>query len=476
MGGRGLRRSLKKEARLSSYFRGEWKPRWLKDYIAQKAERDQAAATRMVEDAPEPGNPTEGEEATAESNPWADLGWWTPDEWQQWWNWNGFEGNHADNTTSASSWSPGRSTTTSTSTSSSSFGFFLVGRSDSGLVSSTSTSLSPWWEDFQWMGWLSTTSTTSSSSHPPNHGLFPTVGPAQPMTDLRMELTNAEVASLQEAAVPQQTLHRLQAMMQMLDQHQLEGRGPEARWALGCLLRRLDESVQARDVILGVLQRRLVPRGYLPVRRYPVSEDLRWRIYSWARNYRDDLVHVADRHLQTGLVPADQHFPSAGMPLQHAPSSPSVVASEAAASTPREEVSITDEASVERRSSGSSSEEPVSPPSLDSSWACDENGVPGDAPRGPPCPTPVNAPGETPVSSAEVAVGNTSVERALRGELLGIWREPVDENVSAEVPEGEASSSSSTTSTTTSSWLVPVPPHEEDDSEQDIHNQMFYLP
>ena len=50
-----------------------------------------------------------------------------------------------------------------------------------------------------------------------------------------MALTNSEIATLQEAAVPQNTVHRLESMMQTLDQHQLEGRGPEARWALGCL-------------------------------------------------------------------------------------------------------------------------------------------------------------------------------------------------------------------------------------------------
>ena len=268
----------------------------------------------------------------------------------------------------------------------------------------------------------------------------PDVNPAPPLQEMRMELSNAEVATLQEAAVPQQTIRRLQAMMEALDRHQAEDRGPEARWALGCLLRRLDEGLQALDAALGVMARRLVPRGYLPVRRYPVDEGTRWHIYSWARAYRDDLSHILDRHLQTGLIPDDAVFPDSGRPIQ-APSSPSVVASEAQASTPREAVSITDDAaSPDIDSSDESGEEKETQPSLNSSWARNDTGQlvhvepasPSDLPRGPPPAVPVNAP----VTTADEGTGSsqavsespgepTQIERALRGELLGIWREPV---------------------------------------------------
>ena len=278
------------------------------------------------------------------------------------------------------------------------------------------------------------------------------------MHEMRMELSNAEVATLQEAAVPQPTIRRLQAMMEALDRHQAEDRGPEARWALGCLLRRVDEGAHALDEALRILARRLVPRGYLPVRRYPTNEGARWHIYNWARAYGDDLLHVLDRHLQTGLTPGDQVFPDAGQPVR-APSSPSVVASEAQASTPREAVSITDDAASDNPSSGDSEdgeEEQASQPSLDSSWARNDTGTwvhvesasPSTLPRGPPPPHPVN----TPESTNEEVIGSntaeagsreepTQLERALRGELLGIWSEPASEETN------EALSSSSVVAT-----------------------------
>ena len=178
-----------------------------------------------------------------------------------------------------------------------------------------------------------------------------------------------------EAAVPQNTIHRLEAMMEMLDRHQQEGRGPEARWALGCFLRRVDEGVQALDSIIRILARRLVPRGYMPVRRVPSSETLRWQVFSWARGYRDCFEFVIGRHMQTGLMPDDNEIPTEA-PRLSSPSPRSVVASEAQASTPREAVSITEAASSPpAASSGDSVEDQVSGESLDSEWVKDESGT-----------------------------------------------------------------------------------------------------
>ena len=349
VGGGGMKRLLKREARLAAYFKGDWKPRWLRDYIDQKAKREQVLVAEEGElESGELLEDADDESSTTESNPWAELGWWSQEEWQQWWNWNGVKNDTQGSP--SSTWSSS-STSTSTTSWASSWATSWVDFTTPEASSSdrpvwlSSLSLSSVWEELSWFAqigegdFVSTTSTTSSS-FPPNYGLFPVVSPAPPLSDLRMELSNAETAVLQEAAVPQQTLARLQGMMEMLDRHQAEGRGPEARWALGCLLRRLDEGTQALDAILGVLSRRLVPRGYLPVRRYPSAEGQRWHIYNWARNYCSDLVFVVERHLQTGLTPDDQHVPSEGdhsRPLRSR-SPQSVVASEAQASTPERQL------------------------------------------------------------------------------------------------------------------------------------------
>ena len=188
------------------------------------------------------------------------------------------------------------------------------------------------------------------------------------------------------------------------------------------------------------------------MRRYPAREEHRWRIFSWARGYRDDFVHVVERHLQTGIIPADAEFPQAPQ-WDGPPSSPSVVASEARGSTPREAVSITDSATPPRpSSSGESGEEQVSRSSLNSDHALDENGVlvrvdpasPSDLPRGPPVPRPVNEPMGMPdgqaVTEEQQEEPLTDFQRALRGERLGIWRDtaedPEEDVVAAAVDVG----------------------------------------
>lgn len=272
--------------------------------------------------------------------------------------------------------------------------------------------------------------------------------------------------------------------MEMMDRHQHQGVGPESRWALGCLLRRADEGVAALDMVVRVLARRLMPRGYMPIRRVPGTESGRWQMYSWARGYRDVMEYVIERHLQTGFLPVDQEIPTEAPPMRSA-SPQSVVASEARGSTPREAVSITEEAtSTVRASSGSSRQETTSPQSLDSSWALNSNGdlthvepaSPSEQPRGPPEPRPVTDPAEpgdvAAPETAEVAdhgvhegtPGTSGLDRALRGELLGIWAEP-SSLVSPGTPgEADARHSgtelvlSSSTSTTSSAplWTAPL--------------------
>ena len=452
VGGGGMKRLLKREARLAAYFKGDWKPRWLRDYIDQKAKREQVLVAEEGElESGELLDDADNESSNTVSSPWAELGWWSQEEWQQWWNWNGVKNDTQGSP--SSTWSSS-STSTSTTSWASSWATSWVDLTTPEASSSdrpvwlSSLSLSSVWEELSWFAqigegdFVSTTSTTSSS-FPPNYGLFPVVSPAPPLTDLRMELSNAETAVLQEAAVPQQTLARLQGMMECLIV--IKRRGEVLRRA-GLWVASFADSTKGRRRLMPSWVSSLAasfPRGYLPVRRYPSAEGQRWHVYNWARNYCSDLVFVVERHLQTGLTPDDQHVPSEGdhsRPLRSR-SPQSVVASEAQASTPREAVSITDDEEVACASSGSSTEEPASSQSLTSDWALDEHGVrvrvlpasPGDAPRGPPPPEPVHAPagdapaGDDAASSGGVnalsAEGEGSLARALRGELLGIWSE-----------------------------------------------------
>eukprot|EP00439_Symbiodinium_sp_Y106_P020438 s1847_g2.t1 len=157
----------------------------------------------------------------------------------------------------------------------------------------------------------STSSTTTTTSYLPNHGLFPEV--SEPVagefdTVWMMQLTNSERALLQESGVPTATVSRMETVLETMDRQQAEGRGAEGRWALGCFLHRATDGLEALDRIVGVLQRRLLPRGYVPIRRVPHNEQLRWSLLQWGRNQRDILQGTLDRHLDVGLIPADSEL------------------------------------------------------------------------------------------------------------------------------------------------------------------------
>ena len=180
VGGRGMRRSLKREARMAVYFRGEWKPKWLEDYIKQKQARSSGLEPAIVAlDAQASSDPAVASSQGAETmvqnpmdNPWADLGWWTQSDWDHWWSWNGVNSSEKASTTPTSS--------------------------------QITVPWSLWGATLSWTS--STSSTTTSVAAPPNHGLGPGVFPAHPPLEQRMSLTNGEIASLQEAAVPERTV------------------------------------------------------------------------------------------------------------------------------------------------------------------------------------------------------------------------------------------------------------------------------
>ena len=358
--------------------------------------------------------------STWSSSSWSSSSWssnWTPStswwsSWQTQWQWQE-EHEETENEVQVEEWPwPGESTTSSTTT------------------STTSSSSPSWWEP----------STLPSSSLPPNHGLYPEVRELEPGeldAVWLMQLTNSERATLQENGVTPATVQRIETLLETMDRQQQEGRGPEVRWALGCFLNRASEATDALDAILGVLQRRLLPRGFVPIRRVPRNEQMRLSLFNWARNQRVILEGILGRHLDVGLVPGDNDLPPAegGMAVsvepEHSPAS--VVATEAAASSPVEAVSITPSVSANegfgRGVQNSSSDERSSHRAVNSRGemvsvpSADE----GAEPRGPPPPAPVG-----------------SVASALAGGLHGVWFEP--EGDLATDPGASSSSSSSSSS------------------------------
>ncbi|CAE7621059.1 unnamed protein product [Symbiodinium sp. CCMP2592] len=234
-----------------------------------------------------------------------------------------------------------------------------------------------------------------------------------------MQLTNSERALLQESGVPAGAIARMETMLETMDRQQQEGRGAEGRWALGCFLDRATDGLEAMERAMGILQRRLLPRGYLPLRRVPRQEMMRWNLFQWARNQRVILEETLGRHLDVGLMPADNAVgPGEGLPGPEEPSPESIVPTEVGHSTPREEMSITPTTSAREgfgRVVRSSSEEQTSDFALNSAgelFSMHSEAGSSEAPRGPPPPRPVNYEG--------------SVESALAGNLHGIWLEPGD--------------------------------------------------
>ena len=287
---------------------------------------------------------------------------------------------------------------------------------------------------FGWLDFLPvlpaviTTSTTTSVVFelPPNAGLFPTVMPVDGETFGRMAITNSELATLQEYGVSRTTRQRLDEMLQAFDRHEQQGTGPESRWALERLVRRVGEGADAQQAILQVLRRRLVPRGLLPVTRVPRVEQQRWNIFTWVRQYVSLFLEELDTHLRTPLQPVETNRSS----------------------------SSEDDGREHSRSRSRSRSRPRSPAgslrspedvSLHSDWAINSEGEevhvpdaePGTPQRGPPPPDPVQW---APVS------------------LQGIWREPEPEPTQEHDPDASSSSrprtstmsTTSTTSTTSS--------------------------
>ncbi|CAE7028561.1 unnamed protein product [Symbiodinium sp. CCMP2592] len=436
VGGAGAKRLARRQNRVSSYLRGEWIPAWLRDYKQQKADRDlqKADAVCQLPCAPDSTVSTPGSHDCVQANVEPSLttlnndgnqpcssaspSTLEHDSQQWWWQWNA---NGSWSWTSSWDWSQQ-------------------------------------WGDSSWT-WSSSSSTTSSTFVViPNAGLFPDVTPAPPPPvppgDWMMSITNGEEATLLEAGIPRGLVDRVAALLASLDRHQAQGSGPESRWAIACLVRRIDEGQEALDRVRDVLARRLVPRGFLPVRRIPAQEMERWRLFNWARGHTDLLQQIFQHHLDVRLQPRES-----GPSPQFLPESPQSIVHSAELDGSTEDAGPTGAsspvASVHSGAQLESSEEsgPVQP-SMDSEWAYNSRGElvfvpPASAegsPRGPPPPEPVNLPpcseqGDAASSSSSTESVHPSLPPAPT-ELLGIWKEP-----------------ETTTSTSTSSmvWLGPYP-------------------
>ncbi|CAE7632972.1 unnamed protein product [Symbiodinium sp. CCMP2592] len=450
-GGMGPQRAARKHQRMVSYMEGSWKPAWLVRYAREKEARalQQAglgAGTEVQKEEPvvDPkimaaftGKALETEDQTAksqETSSWGEpthgsedgnweLDWdpWSGQSWHHdWWNQNGVSSTWS---TAPSSWSPAWSSST--------------------------------WGTWQsWEDWSCTTpscsttssSTTSSSTSPvlPHFGLEPVVEPALPDVISLMQMTGSERATLQEAGIPRADVDRLEQFLQALDTHNDQDLGPEARWALGHLLERVEDGMATIESIYGVLVRRLLPRGYLPIQRVPAEEMQRWQLFNWVRNLAGTFVGCFDRNLQVRLQPGEgpqgntvpdtldpvttpgstvRQEPSAGTDLV-APSSSSSGGSDRTRSRSRSRGVVS---TSSRRSAASSHEAP----SLNSEVALNEHGQlvcvlparPDEPPNGPPPPIPVNLPRHLRPGQPVPVPVHGSVEEALNGALLGIWTE-----------------------------------------------------
>ena len=350
-GGRGPQRMERKSKRVEAWLQGTWKPAWLQQYIQDKTMRqaklvaDDAAVNSVhsvVEQGPE-SNTVKGEHWTQDplsgwwscsrsgsslspvTCPWDGVVTWdTPADnptdmvsdsvqWHGWVNWHDW----GDITSSSSPWqveddetdkgtsledrkpcSPTSSTSSTTTCSTC-------------TTTSSTTACSTCTDDIARDDWeeIELTSTTSSSTSPilPNEGLYPEVREVDGFADetVMMQLTGSERQRLQEAGVPHAMIQRLENFFEAMNNHQDADRGPESRWALQRFTQRANEGLEALDTLMGIMGRRLVPRGFWPVERLPATEASRWNLFQWARSAATIFQQTLEWHLATPLQPTE---------------------------------------------------------------------------------------------------------------------------------------------------------------------------
>ena len=280
----------------------------------------------------------------------------------------------------------------------------------------------------------STTSTTHGDVPPPNYGLFPEVRPARLRLDGDetglMRITNGEIAFLQESGASRSHIRRVTDLLETLDAEQVQGRGAESRWSLARLLQRVTDGQEIIEATVRVLNRRLRPRGVLPVQRVPRLETERWRSFMWGRQFAGIFRDCLEANVMTPLQPGESEgvvgasgSSSGNSPVQHSPSS-------------------TNRARARSRSRGRSFSS-FDDPDCDSEFAAGSDGelvqVPDAEPspsNGPPPPAPVNFVSLEPV---------------------GIWRSPREDDEEVTNDAGPSPTPTTTSTSTTMSSLLPVP-------------------
>ena len=298
-----------------------------------------------------------------------------------------------------------------------------------------------WWGSWSWSsswdGWEASSWTSTSTTSPaagqelglPNEGLLPEVHDVDPreLAEIvwTMQLTESERALLADAGTPEAVVNRLADLFERLEDHDSLERGPEARWALGRLVRRMDEAIENQGVILQVMLRRLQIRGRWPVVRVPAQEMERWRLFTWVRQFGGIFSDTVEHHLHVPLQPReDENRLEAPLTVQTMEPPPHPEPPQL--NTGEGNHTVSSQQGMASPASSSSSSTPA----------------PRTRSRTPPPGFDVEALG---------------LQRALQGELLGIWREPHDEDpdpgathsVPAETLETQAMAS-----TTTTSWGV----------------------
>eukprot|EP00439_Symbiodinium_sp_Y106_P033480 s2153_g4.t1 len=368
--------------------------------------------------------------ATAEHDPWSEPWSYAP-------NW---ATSSSSSTTSSSTWAPvlvsascGARCTSTTSTSSAFFKFERTNFEawEIGANVETSNPFPYAWERDSWRHTL-TTSTTTRGDLLPNEGLFPIVRPARLRLDGDetglMRITNSEIALMEEHGAGRHHIRRIADLLEALDTEQVEGRGPEARWSIARLMQRVTDAQETINATMRVLNRRLRPRGVLPIQRVPRPETERWRRFMWGRQFAGIFRDCLETNLMTPL----QHGEDAdavGASSSSSPVRPVGTRNESHGSPP-----TTTRARSRSRSRSLSSHGRVSSDAqdCDSEFAWDSEGElvhlsdaePGAVAAGPPQPLPANL---------------------VTLEPVGIWRELDETEDSINAP---VSSTSTTTSIT----------------------------
>ena len=481
LGGNGMQRWIKRERRMAQYLAGNWRPAWLVQYREDKEKRAlrlrEASATDGADQAilEKPARQEPVEQSQWSASAWSSSGWeehtapetgpswassagteqWT---WTDWWSsqqpvseqlqngdvsswttngWQNWE-DRADNDWGAwSSWSSPSSSSSSSWSGPWHWNTTFPSSMSAGNLTSGSQPASS-----------STTTSTSTMAPellpqtPPNFGLFPVVtavGETSWATQeedkeedqvAMMQLTNSEHRRLQERGVPQSMILRIENLFHQLDRMQAEGRGGESRWSLDCLRVRLVDGIDALDALHEVISRRFLPRGFVPITRVPGTEEERWRMFNWGRNYVDLFVQTLEAHLNTRLQPQDT-TENPGTQTLDSPSAPSAAVgshTETEAEHPQG-CSSTEVASssglsrrraTRRRARTSRSRSPtgtsVWQPSIDSSNAIDSQGLPVHvSPR-----SPTGGPfGPPPPGAGQLALGTNRADGHLEGATAG---------------------------------------------------------